>query len=162
MCEYCGCQALTPIEELTREHELVLSLISEVRAARADGDVLRMADLARQVAAVLGPHTQVEEHGLFPVLAPDFPGQIAILQAEHRCIDAVLGEASAGLPGDPGWPERLTRTLAVLREHIFKEQDGVFPAALASLRTSDWETVEAARAQAGSLASHRGQDTGQR
>jgi hypothetical protein len=41
--------------------------------------------------------------------------------------------------------------LAVLREHIFKEQDGVFPAALASLRTSDWEAVEAARAQAGSL-----------
>ena len=35
--------------------------------------------------------------------------------------------------------------------HIFREQDRVFPAALASLRTEDWEAVEAARAGAGSL-----------
>ena len=34
MCEYCGCQALVPIDELTREHELVLSLISQVRPYR--------------------------------------------------------------------------------------------------------------------------------
>jgi hemerythrin-like domain-containing protein len=151
MCEYCGCQALTSIEELTREHELVLRLVSEVRAARASGDVPRMADLARQISAVLSPHTHVEEQGLFPALAPDFPDQIADLESEHQRIDAVLGEASAGPPQDPAWPERLTGMLAVLREHIFKEQDGVFPAALASLRTSDWEAVEAARAQAGSL-----------
>lgn len=151
MCEYCGCQALTPIDELTREHELVLGLISEVRAARANGDVARMAGLARQIAAVLGPHTQVEERGLFPALAPEFPDQMAVLEAEHRRVDAVLAEASGGTPEDHAWPDRLTGTLAVLREHIFREQDGVFPAALASLRASDWETVEAARAQARSL-----------
>lgn len=31
MCEYCGCQALTTISELTREHELVADLASRAR-----------------------------------------------------------------------------------------------------------------------------------
>jgi len=150
MCEYCGCQALVPIDELTREHDLVLSLISQVRPARAGGDLPRMAGLAQRIAAVLGPHTQVEEQGLFPALADEFPDQIAALEAEHRRIEAVLAEAAAGPPEDPAWPGRLAETLAELRGHIFREQDGVFPAALASLRTEDWEAVEAARALAGS------------
>jgi hypothetical protein len=41
----------------------------------------------------------------------------------------------------------------MLRQHILKEQDGVFPAALANLATSDWETIEKVRAQAGSVLS---------
>jgi hemerythrin-like domain-containing protein len=150
MCEYCGCQALSPIDELTREHDLVLSLIGDVREARRGADVPRMAHLARRIATVLGPHTQVEEQALFPALASDFPDQIAVLEAEHRRVEAVLAEASAGPPEDPAWPDRLGETLAVLREHVFKEQDGVFPAALASLGASDWDAVEAARVRAGS------------
>jgi len=35
-------------------------------------------------------------------------------------------------------------------DHILKEQDGVFPAALANLSTEEWEAVEAVRAKAGS------------
>jgi len=57
----------------------------------------------------------------------------------------VLAEHGEG----PGWPDRLTGALAVLREHIFKEQDGVFPAALATLSTADWEAADAARVRAG-------------
>ena len=150
MCEYCGCQALAPIDELTREHDAVLGLISHVRAARADGDTGQMAELAQQIAAVLGPHTEVEEQGLFPALEADFPDHITTLKAEHQRIEAVLGEASAGTPADPAWPGRLTAALQMLRQHIFAEQDGVFPAALATLKTADWETVEAVRARAGS------------
>ena len=150
MCEYCGCQALAPIDELTREHDAVLGLISRVRAAQTDGDTGQMAELAQQIAAVLGPHTEVEEQGLFPALEADFPDHIATLKAEHQRIEAVLGEASAGTPADPAWPGRLTAALQMLRQHIFAEQDGVFPAALASLTTADWETIEAVRARAGS------------
>ena len=156
MCEYCGCQALVAIGELTREHDLVGSLMSEVRAARGRGDTARMAGLARQIAAVLGPHTEVEEHGLFPPLAADFPDQVAALEAEHRRLEAVLGEAAAGTPADPAWPGRLIEALAMLREHILKEQDGVFPAALASLGTADWETVETVRSRAGTLLPSQG------
>ena len=151
MCEYCGCQALATIEELTREHDLVVNLMGEVRAAHAGADTVRMAELARQIAIVLGPHTEVEEHGLFPALTADFPEHVAALEAEHRCVEAVLADASAGTPADPAWPARLIETLALLREHILKEQDGVFPAALSSLRTADWEAAEAVRSRVGTL-----------
>jgi hemerythrin-like domain-containing protein len=145
MCEYCGCQEVTAIGDLTREHEVVVNLIGEVRSAYGRGDVVAMVDLARRISAVLGPHTEVEEHGLFPALAGDFAPQIAALESEHRHIEAVLGSATTL---DPAWPRRLIDALAVLREHILKEQDGVFPAALTSLRTEDWEAVDAVRVRA--------------
>ncbi|MCF3132341.1 hemerythrin domain-containing protein [Streptomyces olivochromogenes] len=151
MCEYCGCQSLAAIDELTREHDTVVNLIGEVRGARRDGDVPRMAVLAREIDAVLVPHTAVEEGALFPAMAEEFPDQIAVLEAEHRRIEAVLAEAEEGVPADPAWPDRLIEVLALLREHILKEQDGVFPAALAVLDTEQWEMVDAVRSRVGGL-----------
>jgi hemerythrin-like domain-containing protein len=151
MCEYCGCQAVTAIDELTREHDLVVALISQVRAALGDADITRAAELARRIAAVLGPHTAVEEQGLFPALATDFPDHVTALAAEHRHIETVLGAAAHGPPVDPAWPGHLAQVLDVLREHILKEQDGVFPAALTTLRTADWEAVEAVRSRVGTV-----------
>ncbi|MGI5158340.1 hemerythrin domain-containing protein [Microbispora sp. CA-102843] len=149
MCEYCGCQAVTVIGELTREHDLVVDLIGDARTAHTAGDTETMAVIARRIAEVLGPHTEVEEHGLFPALADEFPEQIAGLEAEHRRVEAVLGEAAGATPADPGWPLRLLDVLNLLRAHILKEQDGVFPAALTGLSTEEWEAVEAVRARVG-------------
>jgi hemerythrin-like domain-containing protein len=151
VCEYCGCQAVPTIDELTREHEVVLVLLGEIRAAGARADVPLLAGLARQVAAVLGPHTRVEEDGLFPAMAADFGDHITGLRAEHRQVEAVLDEAADGVPADPGWPARLPSALDTLREHIYREQDGLFPAALATLSTAEWETAEAIRADVGTL-----------
>jgi hemerythrin-like domain-containing protein len=149
VCEYCGCQSIHVIADLTSEHELVVNLIGDVRAAADAGDTLAVAGVARQIAAVLGPHTAVEEQGLFPALAGDFGAQIAVLEAEHRHIEAVLGEAAAGVPADPAWPGRLLAVLHLLRDHILKEQDGVFPAALATLHTDEWEAAEEVRSRVG-------------
>ncbi|MBE1496279.1 hemerythrin-like domain-containing protein [Amycolatopsis lexingtonensis] len=149
MCEYCGCQSLTAIADLTREHDHVVTLISHVRAAHARGDVEEMADLAGRIATVLGPHTAVEEEGLFPALAADFPDHVAELTAQHRLIENVLGAAADGVPADPLWPTRLIDTLHVLREHILAEQDGVFPAALGHLDTADWDAIEEVRRRVG-------------
>ena len=135
MCEYCGCQALTAIAELTREHDQIVNLIGDVRAALRADDTARMAEVAQQITAILGPHTTVEEHGLFPALADEFPDHIAALHDEHRQIEQALAE---GVDLD---------TLEMLREHILKEQDGVFPAALATLSTEQWQAVEDIRAQ---------------
>ncbi|WP_149182819.1 hemerythrin domain-containing protein [Streptomyces sp. TRM49041] len=153
MCEYCGCQSVATIDELTREHDEVVTLISHVRDARHGGDIAGMAEVARRITAVLDPHTQVEEHGLFPAMAMEFPDHIAALEAEHPHIEAVPAEAAHGVPGDPTWPDRVLEVLDVLRDHILKEQDGVFPASLATLSTEQWEAVEAVRAEAGSALS---------
>jgi hemerythrin-like domain-containing protein len=142
MCEYCGCQSLPAIAELTAEHDRIVDLIGQVRVADRRGDIEAMIELCREISAVLGPHTLVEEHGLFPAMATEFPEQIAILEAEHRRIEVVLGEASDAVARtDPTWPARLIDVLTLLREHIFKEQDGVFPAALSTLSTAQWDRV---------------------
>jgi hemerythrin-like domain-containing protein len=146
MCEYCGCQQIAVIDELTREHEAVVSAIGDVRRALASGSVAAGAEACRQVIALLEPHTIVEEEGLFPSMAAEFPDHVEALREEHRSIEAVLGEAASGTPEDPTWPDRLLRTL----EHILKEQDGVFPAALGVLGSEEWERVESVRARVGS------------
>ncbi|HET9139238.1 hemerythrin domain-containing protein [Actinophytocola sp.] len=151
MCEYCGCQALDAIAELTREHDHVVALISEVRTAHAAGDVATMATLATRIAAVLAPHSAVEEHGLFPALADDFPDHVAELTAQHRHIEDVLGAAAAGIPTDPDWPTRLMDALRLLRDHILAEQDGVFPAALATLDTAQWDVIDTIRNRVGTM-----------
>jgi hypothetical protein len=147
VCEYCGCQQIATIAELTREHVAVVTLSGQVRIATAGqrrGDVVTSC---RQILAILGPHTVVEEEGLFPEMAGEFPDHIKALRSEHREIEKVLGEAAGGFPDDPTWPERLEGVLFLLREHILKEQDGVFPAALIALDTDQWERIEAVRAQ---------------
>ena len=149
MCEYCGCQAVTAIAMLTSEHDYVVGLIAEVRSAHAAANIDRMAELARTIATILHPHTTVEEQGLFPLLADEFPDHVAALRAEHRQIDQVLAAAADGSPADPGWPQALLATLELLREHILKEQDGMFPAALTSLDSQGWDSVDAVRARVG-------------
>jgi hemerythrin-like domain-containing protein len=149
MCDDCGCQALTVIAELTSEHDAVVAMIAEARTAAGRGDVASAAAMARRIASALGPHTAVEEQGLFPALAGDFAEHVAGLVDEHRRVEAVLAEAVVGTPADPGWPGRLIDVLHLLRDHILKEQDGAFPAALTTLRPSDWERVEAVRERVG-------------
>jgi hemerythrin-like domain-containing protein len=145
MCEYCGCQSVEVIAELTGEHEAVVNMFADVRAKLARADIPGAAATARAIASILGPHAAVEERGLFPLLSVDFPDQVAVLAAEHRAIEAVLDEAADTVPVDPAWPHRLLDALDLLRDHILKEEDSAFPAALATLSSDDWETVEAAR-----------------
>lgn len=152
MCEHCGCQDLAAIATLMREHELVVNLSGEARRALAAGDLELAAGRARAIVTVLAPHTQVEEQALFPAMAPEFTDHVTDLVDEHRAIEDVLDESTHGTPTDPTWPTRLERVLARLREHIRKEEDGLFPAALSSLTPDDWERMGAVRRFVGSAA----------
>lgn len=150
MCEYCGCQALDAIAQLTAEHDVVVNLGGEARRALQAGDLDTAAARARAIALALAPHTAVEEGALFPAMTAEFGEHVRGLVDEHRRIEAILAESAHGTPSDPGWPERLAAVLEVLREHIIKEQDGLFPAALAALDPSDWNRLDDVRAQVGS------------
>jgi hemerythrin-like domain-containing protein len=150
VCEYCGCQQVAAIGELTREHDAVVAEIAEVRAFLRDHDVDGAAKTARRIAQILQPHTAVEEHGLFPAMSEEFPDHVDALEREHRVVEAVLAEAALSTPSDPTWPERLLSAIELLREHILKEQNGMFPASLTILDTEAWERVEAVRRQVGS------------
>ena len=149
MCEYCGCQDIPAIGQLTDEHDAIIAVMSHVRSALDGGQVDAAAHWSRRICALLSPHTAVEEQGLFPALAGEFPEHVATLRAEHRTVEAVLDEAADGTPTDPTWPLRVTEALYLLREHILKEQNGMFPAALTSLDPGDWDTIAAVRDRVG-------------
>jgi hypothetical protein len=149
VCDYCGCQALDAVSTLTAEHDDVSRVSAAITAALGSGSVAEAAELCRDLAAVLGPHTRVEEDALFPAMSGDFPDHVTDLRGEHRAVEAVLAEASDGTPADPTWPERLTAALHLLRDHVSKEENGVFPAALGVLTPDDWERLEEVRRQVG-------------
>jgi hemerythrin-like domain-containing protein len=155
MCEYCGCKAVGTIERLTLEHDKALELIDEAREAYRHGERIRLCMIVGQIDTLLTPHAIVEERGLFPAMAADFPVEIAALEKEHHHVEAVLAElrrAGSDLPSGPlsgpDWPERLMDALTVLRRHIIREQEGVFPAALSTLGTEEWLRLETLRALA--------------
>ena len=145
----CGCQDLATIAELTAEHDVLVNLSGEARRALLAGDMDTAAERTRAMASVLAPHTSVEEEALFPAMAAEFGGHVHGLLCEHRLIEGVLEESAERTPDDPAWPGRLEHALEVLREHIFKEQDGLFPAALATLDPAEWDQLEAVRFRVG-------------
>ena len=138
MCEYCGCQQNDVIAELTAEHGRLRELGRDLAAAATATDLPAAGRLAAQMRTVFGPHSQVEEVALFPALEADFGDQLARLVAEHRYLEVALSDLASGHP-QPGWPQRTRLALAHLFDHILKEQDGVFPAALATLTNADWD-----------------------
>ena len=149
MCEYCGCLEVTAIAELTAEHDIVVSLSGDIHRALAAGDLAEAAAKARAIGVVLGPHTAVEEGALFPVMAAEFGEHVRGLIEEHRLVELVLAEAADGIPTSQDWPDRIERALEILREHIIREQDGLFPAAMAVLDPADWDRVDDMRTRVG-------------
>lgn len=139
MCTYCGCDSIEVIGRFMAEHVEIINATGELRRAvsSADPDAFRQA--RNQVAALLWPHTNAEEAGLFLVLARDeeFSGHIAALCGEHQTLDGLLASLT---PGDDAG---MLRFEDALREHIHKEDNGLFPAAATALSGDDWEEVHA-------------------
>lgn len=156
MCEYCGCQSVPAISELTAEHDQIREIAHEleVAARRADLPVARV--VAQRLLDLLLAHTAVEERGLFPELAAEFGGHVDALTADHRRLEATLRELASTGPAPEGWPMRLRAATGELFDHILREQDGLFPAALSVLTPRQWDRVDAVRRDAlpGLLTTH--------
>lgn len=156
MCQYCGCQAIPAIKELTDEHDRALDHVREAESAARALDAPAAQVAAAALVDLLPPHLAVEEQALFPALADEFPDHVRGLLADHEVIEQVLFEiARVGPPAD-GWDTRLLSAMDLLRGHILREQDGVFPAALASLGPDEWDRLDEVRALATRLG-HREQ-----
>jgi Hemerythrin HHE cation binding domain len=139
MCDSCGCRDQPIIAELGAEHEHVLALADRaVRALRAGyPDEARSDALA--IVAVLGEHTRKEEAGLFAELsAAGFAPDVEVLLGDHHLIEALGAVASS--PGLEGLDVALFR----LEDHIFREEQDVFPAAVTLLDGAAWGRADAA------------------
>jgi hemerythrin-like domain-containing protein len=144
MCEYCGCQSVPAIAELTAEHDQIREVARDLDAVAQRQDLPVAVELAGRLLTLLAPHTAVEERGLFPAMAGEFGAHVASLADDHRRIERVLGDLAAGDPAD-GWPLRVRAVVAELFDHILREQDGLFPAALSVLSTQQWEHLDEVR-----------------
>lgn len=152
MCEYYGCQALRTIDELTAEHDALVGLAGRAKRQLVAGQYDGVAEACAQMLLILGPHTKVEEDALFSVMAEEFADHIAGLQHDHRVIHAALAAVVARDCAPTRWAEQLGPALHLLREHVLKEQDGLFPAALSTLDREHWDRAEAIRAAQNALA----------
>lgn len=137
MCSYCGCDSIEVIGRFMDEHVEVINATGELREAVAAGGAAELASAKARVGELLWPHTEAEEVGLFTVLRrqDEFAGHIERLCAEHAGLDEALGAIGAGdLAAMRDFED-------LLREHINKEDNGLFPAAAVALAGAEWEEV---------------------
>ena len=139
MCSYCGCRSLTVIGRYSDEHEDIINATGDLRRTAARGDLPATRSAVTTLARLLEPHTSSEERALFAELRldPEFTDHIDLLCAEHSEISARLASVAEG---DLAGVESLEN---LLRRHIDKEENGLFPAAAIALDGPAWERVVA-------------------
>lgn len=153
MCDHCGCQEFPLIAELTEQHRDIKDAAGLLRRAVGYGDNEAARRLLEELTGLLAPHVAAEEEGLFAELRAEetIRGTVELLCAEHARLDAELREPG---PGEPDWTPVL-RALDLLSEHIYKEEYGVFPAAVVLLPTAVWDRITPVRADAPAVAPER-------
>lgn len=136
MCSYCGCDSITVIGRFMNEHVDIVNACGQLRRAVVDGG--DVPEHARALALLLGPHTQSEEVGLFTVMKrrDEFADHVSILCGEHRSLDELLAAIAAG---DHSLMDVFEDAL---RDHIDKEDNGLFPAAALGLDGDEWAEID--------------------
>jgi hemerythrin-like domain-containing protein len=140
MCSYCGCRNIPMIAKLNAEHDAIVNSSYQLETAFRDEDVESARRAGKDLAGLLHPHTWREQTGLFAEMEKDelFTDHIASLCAEHRELDDELAAI------DAGDLTRIPPMLTLLNNHIDREENGLFPAALAFLDDTQWDTIQRA------------------
>jgi iron-sulfur cluster repair protein YtfE (RIC family) len=143
MCDHCGCRELLPIGKLMDEHDRLRELSEHIRRHLAAGEDGAARAHFTDLLVVLGPHVMKEEGILFPMLrrSEDLADHVGVLEAEHAGLYDDVDDLDDAVA--PAWREGLLRLLDDLSEHMFKEDFGLFPAALATLDGAEWDAVDA-------------------
>ncbi len=137
MCSHCGCLSITLIERFSAEHDAIINATGLMRRVAVTRDSAATRAAVNDLAILLAPHVLSEERSLFRQLRPDpeFTEHITLLCSEHRAIAAGLTRLADGDLASAVTLETL------LRRHIDKEENGLFPAAAIALDGSAWEQV---------------------
>jgi uncharacterized protein (DUF2249 family) len=121
-------------EALSWDHDRLDALEAEAFRKRAEGDLQSAREIYAGFAAGLRRHIAFEEQILFPAFEatsgmPPAAGPTAVMRAEHREIEDLIGRIEAGIGEKDAPVEELRRSLhAVLGEHNFKEEEVLYPA----------------------------------
>jgi iron-sulfur cluster repair protein YtfE (RIC family) len=131
------------------EHDRLRELTAHIRHHLSARDDAAALEHFRELLVELAPHVAKEEGVLFPMLrrSEELAGHVTVLEREHAGLyDDVddLEDAPA-----QAWRDGVLRLLHDLGEHMYKEDFGLFPAAIATLDGADWDAME--RWEQGSL-----------
>jgi hemerythrin-like domain-containing protein len=132
VCDHCGCRSFGAIADLTADHERILAAawnLAEAAAGHPDRPALTAA-----VLALLDPHVEKEERGLYPRLVEQgalSPEANAVLETEHLTLRSAL---------TGGRFDR--RDYYALAAHIEEEEMELFPAAMFGFDDDVWETLD--------------------
>lgn len=153
MCHYCGCRQIPLIRDYIAEHERATDAGDACLRAVARGDLEEGRRQLEMMATELRSHWEGEEKGVFTVMAARdemYAEYVAPLVDDHRELDALLRRIDLAVPADVA---RLRTAVHELADHISKEEDSLFPAALIELSGEDWDASMAAWSRA-----HPGQE----
>jgi regulator of cell morphogenesis and NO signaling len=120
-------------EALSWDHDRLDALEAAAFQKRASGDLQLAYELYAEFAAGLKRHIGFEEQLLFPAFEektgmPPTAGPTAVMRAEHREIEALLGQIEAGIADATAPVESLRRSFhAVLGDHNLKEEQILYP-----------------------------------
>ncbi|MBB3082705.1 hemerythrin domain-containing protein [Geodermatophilus sabuli] len=145
MCDHCGCRDLTPVARLMDEHDRLRELSNHIRRHLDVRDDEAARAHFRELLVVLGPHVAKEEGVLFPMLrrAEELAGHVGVLEGEHAALfDDVDDLDDLDYAIAQAWRDGVLRVLHDLDEHMYKEDFGLFPAALATLDGSEWDEMD--------------------
>ena len=141
MCHYCGCRQIPLIRDYIAEHDRARDAGDSCLRAVARGDLDEGRAQLERMAAELKAHWQGEETGIFTVMAARdeaYADYVAPLVDEHRELEALLARIDLSVTKDVA---ELRAAVHELGEHISKEEDSLFPAALIELSGADWNAA---------------------
>jgi len=120
-------------EALSWDHDRLDTLEQAAFRKRAAGDFAGAGRLYAEFAAGLRRHNGFEEELLFPAFEertgfPPTAGPTAVMRAEHREIQELLGRIAAGITDSAAPVDDLRRRFhAVLGDHNVKEEEVLYP-----------------------------------
>jgi iron-sulfur cluster repair protein YtfE (RIC family) len=125
------------------EHDRLRELSEHVRRHLTAGDDPGARAYFVELLVVLAPHVATEEDSLFPMLreSDELVDHVRVLEGEHAGLYDDVDELDDATTAE-GWRAGVLRLLHDLSEHMYKEDFGLFPAALAILDGDQWDSVD--------------------
>lgn len=141
MCEYCGCRDITIIGRLSEEHYGAVNALGALGRAIESVDRDEVGRAIRALSSHLFPHNMSEEASLFrglckPEYCDYYGATVDGLKEEHCLMREQVGKIAAG-----HW-DVYPEFEITLRQHIDKEENGLFPATAVTLDGETWDEID--------------------